>query len=549
MTDPVARPDLLDQLIGFLTDPDGELIAAAAIMLGRLRPVADRTLAALQETLASARPGARSYLLDALGATERPEALQAILPFLERPGSLAEQGVHLVRAFGDAGVEAVARRHEGVDGWISGAYVKAVAGIPGARSVDLLFDRLPRAEWAQARATTLCILQTAPSWPAAARARLLERMVATLADDRAAALAPQALVTTLNLASLFPEEVPIESVARWTTPEHPGTVRKHAISALGRLKPAAAERARLRERLYAYVEEDGLDAVVRPSLRVLEGWPEAEADPATLRRALKSRHHLVAEHAVRTLAAALGAGAAADLESALGSFHPGVRAAAAEALAADPAGRVRLLGLLANRDDHPARDQAARELMRADCALEESEIESLRETWVDTGPNETARANAILAVLCERDREGTNAWAGALATAAIRRGDPAQAIALIQPLVRNRWSDAENRFLLAMANLDLATDRPDLDDLFFRRGVDLIAPLCRTWGFDFGARLATWPALPARKLLALAMVLGRKGTAERAEAEKVRRLIHADELGPDDERDFYSLRDKLGRER
>ncbi|MEZ6195465.1 MAG: hypothetical protein R3F20_07030 [Planctomycetota bacterium] len=503
----------LDQILALLDEGEAELRSAAALVLGRLRPVTPRALEALRRALAAAGTGDAAYFLDALAATRLPEVVPDLLPFLERPGSPGEQAVRLVRGFGAAALDRIAARHEDVPGWRSGAYVKTVAGIHDETAVRMLVERLDAATWDQARATSICMIENFDAYPEAAQ-RLLADAVRARLDDPEADRDAFAVTTCFRLAQHLPLDVPPESILRFLEEDRILPIRRHAIQALGGFVLDDEELGRARRALHALLFEADYGAIVRPALEVLEAWRDRGVPRDELREVAASPHAFAVRYALETLLAQHPGEEREIFEAQVEARFPQVREVALRGILACPGGREDLARRLRETTDvHLAREIAERLADRADGASPEL-VDEMRRDYLRGLA--AAEAETLVDFLAREDREGFNAFLTAWAREALEAGRAAEVIARLQPLVRLRHADEENRYLLALANLRDARAL-DLEDGRFRRGVDLLAPLARTWGYSLSDRANADDALPPETRMAVAAALFARGEVERRE--------------------------------
>jgi hypothetical protein len=516
-----------DQILRLLDDPAGEIRAAATLVLARLRPVRPELRDWLRHRLVEASVAERSYLVDALAATEDVSVLPDLLPFAEISGSIAEQTVRILRRFDAAALAAIEERHRGEAGWRSGAYVKAVAGIYRLESIEMLMRRLDGCEWDQARATSICLVENFDAFPREAQIRLAELVRARL-DDESADRDDFAVTTCLRLAQLLPLDVPLDSVLAFVGPERIGAVRRHAIQSLGGFVLDDGELARARGILHESLFDSSFDAVVKPALEVLEAWRDRPASIEDLRPLLDSPHAFAVRYALEELSGHLERGSTAgleieDFEAKLDATFPQVRRAAMLGLARFDGGPRQLLDRLrADENRFLAREYGAAladSLGGADHPLARDLLESF------IAGREDHNEDAIIEFFAQLDREHFNAAlsAWARATLAAKEGATGAADAVVsrlQPLVRLRHSDEENRFLLALANLALAQQR-EREDARYRRCIDLIAPLARTWGYSVTDRVMSEESLDGDDRLDIAAGLCAKGPVEREAARVI----------------------------
>ncbi|MEE9395052.1 MAG: hypothetical protein V3W41_21395 [Planctomycetota bacterium] len=525
----------LKQILRLLNSGDHELRSAAALVLGRLRPVSPATLDALQVHLSSAARSEASYFIDALGASNDPSILPSILGFLEEPGSLAEQVVNVLREFALDALPAIRDRHRDEKGWRSGGYIKALAGIPHHESLAMLFDRLADCTWEQARAMSVCLLENLPKMPEELRNYACERVGAELTRQRTlgSEACEHVVITSLRLLECVPSASTLEGALFFTTPEQAAGVRKHALKALCFLSLSREEVSRLREQVLPYLQESGVDSIIRPSLSALAAHDNTGLDADCLRELLKSEHFLVAEFALGALAQQLGAGAIPDLEEHLYSRHSRLRQLSIWRLSDLPEGADILMEAMGQRRSRYLPSEIAELANLSRDTLTAARFEAVLGAYVESQAKEPDRGESPpLVFLARHDPEQLNESLSALAIQYLRERNFSFVIALLQPLVRLRLSDHENRLNLALANLAAAESNFALENSHFRRCIDILAPLARTTGYTLASHLESSGALSSQSRFALVHHLTGKGPAERREAQILASRLELETLSP-----------------
>lgn len=513
--------DVLNRTIRMLKGPDLEVRCAAALVLGRLRPVEEKTVRALRRALKAADGSTRSYYLDALAATGRDDVIADIVPYLEVQGSAAEQAVQLVWRFGKKALPAIAARHKDVAGWITGAYLKAVAGIRHKDAVKMVFDRLEHLSWEQARATSLFLRENFSNYSESLRKEFRKHLVALL-DAHDPEKNPNAVITGLKLAWSLDGEVPAAVVAPFAARGRPAAVRRHAFQALAGMTPDSALAESLRPTLLGYLEENDEENVALPALEVLASWPSPPTS-GELKRLLEARHGAVVEWALHELLRRGDPEGAAGITRLLESGRPAHRTAAISALRelAD-GGRTALRALENERDDDVRLDMVEALCDRASSLDDATVLIAMEKYFARPFPGSERADRAFIVLFGRRLRAIFNARLQERARQSLAVADHAAAIDLLQPVVRWRQADEETRVLLALANLGAAgTNLVDADP-HLQRAAHIIGPLARTMGYDVKARLAGEPLLTPDRRLAVARALQAMGPEEKALALELR---------------------------
>ena len=523
-----------------LSSSDCELACSAALVLGRMRPVEPRTIRGLRRALAHGRPDTQSYILDAIAATGSDEVVADFIPFVEGRGSLVEQAVQVLRNFGPKALPLIQERHVGVTGWLTGAYIKVVAGIPRFESVRMLFDRLFDCTWEHARATSIFLRENHDRYPKRAREHLHRRVREILEswDEHGNDFAT---LTALKLVANFQLAVDITVLERFVEATMPPAVRRHGLMALEAQTLTAEEVHRCRDLIMGRLNSRDLTNDVGPALDVLTSWtdhPTALDDCLAL---LGNRHPVVVDFAVGELVAQFPDEALEPVTSKLESRHPQIRASAAQALSTWPAGRRRMVSVMLDSHHGKVRMELAERLSRQKEEMDPVTARRLRKLYFESCLDGRGFDGAILHLLGKIDRLPFNRSMLQRTRRLIAEERFADVIAVLQPLVRWRHAVEEARFLLAFANLRRAEGSRDGDSRPYQRCIDLLAPLARVRDYKLAARIQRAGNFTSEERLDIARSLGDRGDSERREAARILKQVEAKGLTPTKKRELKEL--------
>ncbi|MCA9323368.1 MAG: hypothetical protein KDB53_21700 [Planctomycetes bacterium] len=512
--------DTIDAIIGLLNGEDGELQNAAALVLGRLRPVEPRVLNALRAALDRSEPASRPYIIDAMASTGLPEVLPDLLDQLQIRGSLSEQAVHLVRGFGTQALPALKAALEGEAGWPSGAWLKAVTGIGHLDAIRLVVERLPHTDWNDARATSIFLLENLDIYPEDALQYLREQITRML-DDGDAGQNPNALITALRLIKPLGLTISTERVLHFTSADYPPPVRRHALLVFDREKPSPAELGLVRDALLELLFERDEVNVVTPALELLGNWCDQPMSQAELERLTTSSWFSVVEFACFELARHYGAPAIPAIAVYLESGTPRLRILAAEALMHIPEAADLLLDAMTGPMAPPWRQDFAERMAAGRKEWPGRRLVAMRREYLAMARREGRYDRPVLEFLTRHDRRSFSNWLARRCWAMLRADRADEVIAVLQPIVRWRHATEDVRMLLALANLE-ATSHLVPSDARFARGVELLASLLRVPHFDLATRLAEdWTFAPERAE-ALRAALRSRGPRDADLADSVR---------------------------
>ena len=558
------QTDLADQLLVLLRDDDPEIRCATALVLGRLRPVDDRIFAALRDAYDSHDKTQRAYFLDALAATERLDAMGPIIDILAQQSSLSDQAVGIVHDFGHPALAAIAAAHEGHAAWRSGAFIKAVAGIPHRDAVEMLCRRVEDAPWDQARATAIFWHENVDRYPDDAVTCLRDWVTEYLERPRSLQT-PHTIVSALRIA-IDAGVVDLPNRLRpYLDPSHDPTVRRHALVVLGEANADEHESPGLQVELTDYLDDGDFDGIAGPALSAVSALRHATWTPESLTPLMRSRHPSVVGFALEQLARCTG-DARERLDDLLTGDERIVRVGAAHALRLVPDAKPAMLDVLFTNFYPDVREIVADHLAEITDTLDDADRDRLFKHFVascrrkpktsDTTSDTTSDATpapsrvapsepdvVVLRLLVRLHRDRFNER---LLTEVDRLGSErrADAVDLLEIVVRNRTATEETRVVLARLHLHTAGDNLGANHPPFKRCVNLLSPLARTFGYDLKSRLRDEP-FTDDQILALAAALSEKGPADRAVSSDLLDRVISNRLSESDAARYDAVRERL----
>ena len=510
--------DTTDRIIRMLDSEEGEIAIAAALVLGRLRPVEQRVVEALRGALRRAPASARSYFLDALAATQDACVLEDVVNSLLAGENGSEQAIRILRRFGAKTLAHVTRIHEGHEGWLGGAWIKVVAGIPQRDAIRMLFDKLPHCNWEQARATSLFIRENWEIYPEPAKALARRRVKEFLATPKR--LPPHALVTCLKLRRPVGDPLDATEIAAWCGPGQESSVRRHALEILAETPLSPPDEEVVRHALFSALADGIHREINTAALHVATGASAPAFRVEQLEELLGRKNLSVAAFAMDEMARIAPRVALRRLPDFLMAPHPRQRIAAMEALLGIQGGPSAVLAALTGDAPEPRRRELAENLLRSGVRFSPAVMGAWRRRWTDQVLSEGRYERAVLEVLARTDSGGFNAYLRRRAKTLFAAGRFHDVIAILQPLVRWRHADPANRLWLALANIEAAGE-PSPADPRFQRGLSLIRSLRRVTDFPLAHELGRAPLSGTRRA-SLASVLASYGPAATLLARELR---------------------------
>ncbi len=487
------------RLLRLLRSNDAEEVAAAALVLARLRVPASRALKPVLRALDAAPTVTVPYILDSLASLGGAGVTRAMLPLLTRDGAVREQATELLaQRKGVVPLLLSAARRKDAD---SGALIQVLerVGTPTARKA--LFQLLPRADFVCARRVYGAVARISESGPLRLRGELSRLALATFARTRRA---PTGRIAILKILGVLRPAAAARTLADALDDREPA-VRRAAIELAGLLR-WPRRNASLAKALLTILDDASASTMHAGVVTALANSVDACVLLPRIEGLLDAHH---------SLATALLTEFPALHERCSGS--PEEQQVLGRALAAALHHRDRRVAAAASRliAQHPQLLPLAVamgcERATLDTALREhaSGPSSARFEWLMQQP---ATPDQLLG-LAAADRARTNAFALEQARSRLAANDAAGATEWLEPLVRGRQATPEVRLLLAAAWIQrIPSERP----LALPRALQLIGPLLRVDGFDVAAALRVGPALDSDAVLELATQLAARGRPERA---------------------------------
>lgn len=505
--------DTLTQLVALLGDDDQELASASAIILGRIRPTTPRIFTALKRRLKTATPPERAYLLDALAATRNPKCIPILAGFLDSIGSASEQSIGLLRTYGKAAFQEIARAHRGRNEWLGGGWLKVAAGIGSREAIQMIFDFMPSLDWRLARAASIFLRENhhASVFSDATKRLIVKRTQAYIYNQPEATFGH---VTCLRIATDLHIVLDIQHVWNLLHSRNPVAVRRHALEYLAEQSPAKSDAADIWPRLLQFILEAQAPKPL-PSLAVslLKRWEHLNPDDNDLEKLLQSNSPSAVSFALtQLLEKDLSAGQDA-VDRLLGNTRSTLRHAALDAVASLKSSDEILADLLLAATDEVRRREIASHLASLSYSVSKTAFKRIFQRHVQIVAEEDRYDRSILECLAAVDRSGLNGLCFRRAERWLRDSKAQQSVALLQPLVRWRHADREVRFLLSIANLRMAKSW-DMDDRSFARGLQIIGGLARVPDYDIATRIRRSRRLSDREIRIVADALSRRGAAE-----------------------------------
>jgi hypothetical protein len=505
-------------LLALLSGEEEELVAAAALVLGALRPQGRDASRALEKAADSAPPHLAPYLLDALARIDPDRALPRLARRLEEHGQAREQAIRLIAGLGVRAVPLLARRVAASDPEHSSPELRALGEIPGPEASEVLLRSLRGAGFERAKQLFAIFANRLGRMSTAERNELVQilgRRLGELEDPAAdtEAIAILKILGTSGASSAVP-------AAARAAATRGGAVRLAAFEALRGLPVAPEDAAAVRDAASRALAGDAPPLLLAAALRVLLAVAPETPRAAELAGFARSSEPALARAALVGLRDRPWPEAAEILLAALDRSEPEVQETAIAGLATRHESLPRLAAALeepiASRL-RPALFDVLRE--QGKTAPPDLFRRILRPRLLAGGPRAPDDPGLLGAVRFDRAR--TNRLAEACARRALARREHASAIQALEALVRDRQATLRGRYLLAL--LHLAESGPDGDPAHLERARQLLAPLARIPSFALAARLQRERRLPDPASGALISCLESRSAAERGVADALRR--------------------------
>ena len=508
-------------LLRLLETGDPEQRCGAALVIGALTPTDRRVIPALGRLLETAPHPVQPYILDALGAFDDARTFKYIAPLLFAEGTLREQAVRVLEERGVAILDdliAFAGRTTRTD---TAALFRVLAHIPHERALDNLVSALEHANFDQARNITHALRRAGPRHGPAIRKHLVGRLVSTLDDLADRGENPTAEIGIIKTLAAVHDPRAIRPLLDRIEPGVLPALRQNALDALAEVVFPKNRVTVASRRLMELLVDDEHPSIVTKVLGILRGFDPFPLAKADLFRLASSQHEEVVCAALHELKRFSDRDSIARLLEAVLCDRPAIQAVAASALGRAVGATDAVMEAHEDPRFHRHRETLRTILEARSGELDAAAFRRRARKLINGEVPEQVLSGRVLA-LASIDRAALNKAVETQADRALRSAEPRRAIALLEPLVKNRLATPQGRYLLALAHIGHPGSTLVSGDEHHDRAMQLLSPLARVTTMDLKKRLLGEDRVSADALHAIAGHMSRRAETEKKIAEVLR---------------------------
>lgn len=331
-------PGDIDRIIKLLEGGAPPLRAAAALVLGALRPKEPSVRKALAKAVKSKDEAVRLAALEGLAAIDPGAALPHLLPLLSGADPGRSCAVRILEVLGPEGAKAVQAQLGTSDAGVRASALEALGNLGGT---DALFAGLLDGDLDVVRSTAAAYRQQVAAMPPEERTKALKSMIAFLGSPKVQR-ARTPIASCLELIAAFGDGAAAADVIPYVARKQPPAVRTAALQALAKLPLEGPSARAAGAKVLPLLEEPDFNGIVQPALSVLSKVPLGRPEGERILGLVRSPHAAVRLTALRALGSVPSAAAVGALVEALTGADQGAAEAATAALTSN-AGYVPLL--------------------------------------------------------------------------------------------------------------------------------------------------------------------------------------------------------------
>jgi HEAT repeat protein len=440
----------LRSILKILEEGKPELKIAACQVLGELRPGDGAAARALADRLTNQEAFLTPFVLEALAQIGTPEAVRVLVSKLRVGGAVTDRVARLLSQMGAQVTKALLPLFDEGDPETQ-ARILAILGRHNDReALTILRKALLQGEPALSeRAAEVIESHIEELDPK--QAEILQQGIAKALEAKTSSnLDPAVLARAVRVLGRLDGEAHRGLLLRFATPKHAPIVRLAALRALDGVTLTAAQR----RTLLAYVTEEDMTHVVRPTMQLLAGADEWDGSAtAQLEKMLESRNEERRLFALRALRNRRTEAMARVSIKALLSGAPEFQEAARDALPRNPAALEGLLRAFQTEKNVERARLLARPLAALGKRLSDSQRAALVEKTGKLLAGGDPFGDVYLTLLVEIDRQRAISDLVDKATRLRRARKFSECLAILARLAQTDHIDGDGRYQLAVTRL------------------------------------------------------------------------------------------------
>ena len=480
------------RICAMLAAADPELRAAAARVLGAIRPGEKPVLEALSRVLSEGVGPAGLYALGALAESSSPEAVTYMLPALAGPEQLRTPAIEAIVGFGAKAVPRLKGAALGKDATLAKGAASALARIGGKSAQALLLRALAQADPDVCKHVCF-VLGHAIEAMSDREKDCLRGQVEKLLGMKRTQKQPVAVTSGLLLLEQLRDPKAKKTLLSFARPGQAGDVRQRALHALRPIADALTE-AEVKT-LVGYLEDEDMGHVVLPTIEVLRPVPLPGSVAKAIVRLSHSEHASVREFAVFKMGRVASPAAARILMEDLDSPEPELSRLAIASLRRNPAAVPLILKRLKTEEAPQQLWTLARILEPHAASLTAAQRRPIAAALLAYLEEDDPRAEPLAHVLRHADPAGLDAALLKRAQGLKRQGKFAEANRLLGTLLRGGGASTEAQYLAAVVALKVSAKRLGRADRHADPCLPLLDRLLGDDSFDLLKRLKAERAL------------------------------------------------------
>ncbi|NNF08089.1 MAG: HEAT repeat domain-containing protein [Candidatus Eisenbacteria bacterium] len=482
----MAMSTHLRSMLALVKKGTGEEAIAAAVVLGALAPKDKAVVDTLSRALKSDNPHLVLASVRALGQIGSAGALKALLPLLEARGELQETGAMAIAACGKVALPAVKKALKDAPFESRRVLYSVLANMKTAESQRLVLDAFYEDNFEMVKMAGRALRSALNTMNEKERIAATKSAVAFLKLKATKASRGATNSTIIYLGYLgAPTAVP--TLLPYTGAKNPRATRKHALGAIRNCSQAGVGLTVVKK-LFAYLDETDFEAIVQPTVAILNRSVIPPALEKELQRLTGARHTEVRQFALRKLAEGSTKTSAKLLVQSLVSKDERLRRSAAHAIKRSPKAPELLLPLLHEEKDVDQSWSLVHLIKPQASTLPPASMKSTMQKALKLLEKGDRRAEPLLHLCRFSDEDGFYKSFRTLATKARKAKKYKDAERYLRLVARNPRFDSDARFELSIVTLKAAqagkTGSKEQED-----ALSNLRRLCMDSGFDLPTRL------------------------------------------------------------
>ncbi len=270
---------------------------AAAIIVGELLPREKVVVQRLEAAAHDENPTLRIKAIEALGKIATPEARSALYPLLDDEGSVREVAARAFAMTGNSAVSFIKKDFPDASLAKKRTLLQVLSVLRTREAMAMFLDILCDPHVSIVKEAVNIFRDETATLESKEGRRLSAQIRKALATKRFAGNR-NALGAAIRLLSHLRDPASATLLLKYSSPDHPPELRRHALQGLRWVLPESKDRDAAVKQLLEYLEEDDFQNLVSPALEALQPLDVPAGSGDRLIQLSKSRHPLVRKFAL-----------------------------------------------------------------------------------------------------------------------------------------------------------------------------------------------------------------------------------------------------------